>query len=250
MLSTIRLLLVNEEELMLDAVTRLLETFPEFRIVATAGDAPTALEKMTRYHPHVVVLDLPASSSAGLEMVREMRRSNRFVKVVILASNQQPAYMQEAFLAGANAYLSRRIDAVEFRRLLNVVYHEGAALGSGMAAHVLQWLAGRSASSDSSSPVSFLTERERQILFMIAEDCPTGLIARQLGISPKTVRNYCSSIYSKLGTLNRIQTTLYAKRHFGLLHDPPVFEASVDISRPRASADRQEFREQADSLID
>jgi DNA-binding NarL/FixJ family response regulator len=213
-----------------ECLSQLLQTFPEFHVVATAGSGTAALEEVDTHRPHVVVMDVPTPGPPSLGTVRRVRRAHPFVKVVVLTSNQQPVYVQEAFAAGANAYLSRQIGADELRRALVTVHHEGAALGSGVAAHVLQLLARRSA-VHGSSPVSMLTERERQILFMIAEDYRTEPIARRLGIRTKTVRNHISSIYSKLGTSDRVQTALYAKRLFGLLH-----EASVPLVAPPAAA--------------
>jgi len=216
--TAIRVLLINDERLVLEGLSQLLQTFPEFHVVAMAGDGVEALEALGTHRPHVVVMDVAVPGPATLETVRRMRQIHPFVKVVILASNQQPPYVREAFFAGANAYLSRRIDADELRRSLITVHDEGAALGSGVAAHVLQLLADRSSTGEL-SPVSMLTDRERQILFMIAEDYGTDPIARRLGICAKTVRNHLSSIYAKLGTADRVQTALYAKRLFGLLHD-------------------------------
>lgn len=228
----IRVLLVNEERLVLEGLSRLLQTFAEFHVVAMVSDGTDAIEELTTHRPHVVVMDLSVPGTSSLETVRRMRRVHPFVKVVILTSNQQPVYMQEAFVAGANAYLSRRIDADELRRSLITVHLEGAALGSGVAAHVLQLLAGRSTLG--SSPVAQLTERERQVLRMIAEDYDTELIARRLSIRAKTVRNHISSIYAKLGTTNRVQTALYAKRVFGLLHEPSVRVDPPSLPAPAA----------------
>lgn len=209
-MSSIRVLLVDSERLVAEGFRKLLEGFSEFSVVSVAPDGMSALREVRRERPHVVVMGLCPAGSDGAQVARAIRRDFQHVRIVVLATNQQPVYMREAFAAGANAYLSRNIGADELRDTLLTVHREGAALSTVAAGQVLELLSGRPA--DGSSPLSLLTERERQILFLVADEQATHRIAKRLGISPKTVRNYLSRIYAKLGTQDRVQTALYAKR--------------------------------------
>lgn len=217
----IRILLVNGERLVLEGLRRIVCGYPEFFVVATARDGESALRQIRLHRPHIVLMGIGPhiAGTDGIETTRIIRRHHVHTKVVILASSQQLVYMQEAFLAGAHGYLSNNIDQSELRASLQAVYHEGAVLQNGMASHVLRMVSGRPSIDD--DPLSGLKGRERQILFMMAHGHNTNYIATSLNLSPKTVRNYFSRIYAKLGTGDRLQTVLYARRSFAQCAEPP-----------------------------
>lgn len=212
--STIKILLVNGERLVVEGLRRILCDYPEFSVVATAHDGPSALQQIRLHRPHIVLMGLGAhiAGTDGIETTRIIRRRHVHTRIVILASSQQPFYMREAFLAGAHGYLSSNIDQGELRASLWAVYREGAVLPQDMASHVLRMVSGRPPIDG--DPLSGLSGRERQIFFMMAHGRDTSYIATVLSLSPKTVRNYSSRIYAKLGTGNRVQTILYAGRWF------------------------------------
>ncbi|MWA14495.1 response regulator transcription factor [Streptomyces sp. BA2] len=212
-MSSIKILLVDSEQLVLEGFRKLLDGFTEFSVVSIAHDAATALEHLRGRRPQIVVMGLGVPGTGGVDAIRAIRRESGHVRIVILSSNQQPVYMREAFVAGANAYLSRSIDANELRGTLLAVHRDGAAFTAATAGPILQLMSGRHRGDDTA--LSTLTERERQILSLVADDHETDCIATALGIRPKTVRNYLSRIYAKLGTPNRVQTVLYAKRSLG-----------------------------------
>ncbi|MEV4335010.1 response regulator transcription factor [Streptomyces sp. NPDC049597] len=208
----IRVLLVDSEQLVLEGLGKLLDSFGEFTVVSTAVDGASALRALRAHRPHIVVTGLNIAGAGGTHAARLIRNDSEHVRIVILSSHQQPVFMREAFVAGANAYVSRRISAEELRQTLLAVHRDGAALSGAAAGLILQIASGQ---RPEQGPLSHLTGRERQILTLVADDHDTGHIAKHLGISPKTVRNYLSRIYAKLGTPNRVQTTLYAKRFLG-----------------------------------
>lgn len=207
---SIRILLMDTERLVAEGFRNLLQSFKEFSVVAIAHDEATALRQLRRHHPHLVVMGLGAGGNGGMETTRAIRQGSRHVRIIVLASSQQPIYMREAFVAGANAYLSRDIGAQELRDTLLTVHREGVSLSATAAGQILELVSG--GLSRDASPLDLLTRREREILFLVADDQETHHIAARLGITPKTVRNYLSRIYAKLGTRNRLQTALYALR--------------------------------------
>ncbi|MFG2497873.1 response regulator [Streptomyces sp. NPDC048441] len=212
-MSAIKILLVDSEKLVLEGFRKLLDGFTEFSVVSIAHDAASAVEHLRRHRPQIVVMGPGVPGTGGVDATRAIRRESGHVRIVILSSNQQPVYMREAFVAGANAYLSRSIDADELRATLLAVHRDGAAFSAATAGPILQLMSGSYRGDD--SPLAMLTERERQILSLVADDQETDCIATHLGIRPKTVRNYLSRIYAKLGTPGRVQTALYAKRSLG-----------------------------------
>jgi DNA-binding NarL/FixJ family response regulator len=181
--------------------------------VATAHDSESALRQISLHRPHIVLIGIGSPAAAGtdgIETTRIIRQRHAHIRVVILTSGQQTFYMREAFLAGAHGYLSNNIDQNELRTSLQVVYREGAVLQHDMASHLLRMVSGRAPIDG--DPLSDLNKREQKILFMLSHGHDTNYIATSLNLSPKTVRNYFSRIYAKLGTGNRLQTVLYARR--------------------------------------
>lgn len=213
-ISAIKILLVNGERLILEGLRRILCDYSEFSVVATARDGPSALRKIRLHRPHIVLVGLGShiAGTDGIETVRSIRQHHAHTKVVILASSQQPFYVREAFLAGAHGYLTNNIEPGELGASLRTVHREGAVLSNDMASHVLRMVSGRPLIDD--DPLSGLNGRERQIVSMMVHGHDTKYIATSLGISPKTVRNYCSRIYAKLDTGNWLQTVLYVRRWF------------------------------------
>lgn len=212
-MAAIKVLLIDNEQIVLDGLRSLLDSFDEFTVVSAASDGTSALQGLRAHRPHIVITSLSVAGMGGIHAARLIRKDSAHVRIVVLTSNQQPVFIREAFLAGANAYLSRRISREELRQTLLTVHRDGASLSGATAGLILEFASGRP--SEDGSPLSRLTGRERQILSLVADDHDTGHIASHLGISPKTVRNYLSRIYAKLGTPNRVQTTLYAKRFLG-----------------------------------
>lgn len=209
-ISSIKILLVNDERLFLEGLRLILRGYPEFSVVATARDRNSALQQIILHRPHIVLIGLGAhiAGTDGIEITRIISQRHAHIKVVILASSQQPFYMREALLAGAHGYLSKNIDHDELRVSLRAVYREGAVLSNDMARCVLRMISGHQIIDG--DPLSGLNEKERKIVFMMTRGHDTNYIAKSLNLSPKTIRNYFSRIYAKLGTGNQLKTVLYA----------------------------------------
>ncbi|MGH3772159.1 MAG: response regulator transcription factor [Pseudonocardiaceae bacterium] len=212
--STIKILLVNDEQLVREGLRLILCGYPEFSVVATARDKETVLQQICLHRPHIVLMGLE-SHTAGMDSIETTRiicRHHAHTRVVILTSSPHPFHMREAFMAGACGYLSKNINQGELRASLRAVYREGAVLPHDMANYILRMISGRPLIEG--DPLSGLNEKERKILFMMAHGHDTNHIATSLNLSPKTVRNYFSRIYAKLGTENRLRTALYARCTF------------------------------------
>ena len=146
----------------------------------------------------------------GIEVSRIIQRRHPRTKVVILTSHESPTLVVAAIRAGARGYLSKTMAAQELRSSILMVHREGIILPSRIAHHLLRAV---SAPGDvQGDPLAALTAREREIIFLLTLEYETDDVARFLLISPKTVRNYLSRIYAKLGTRNRVQTVIFAKQ--------------------------------------
>ena len=214
LISTIKILLANDENLVREGLRLVLCEYPEFSISATTLDRSSVLQQILLHRPDIVLIgfDPHISGTDVIETTRIILRRHTQTKIVILASSPHLFHIHEAFRAGAHGYLSKNIDKNEFRASLRAVYHEGAVLSHGMASHVLRMVSGHPIIN--SDPLSNLSKKEREILFMMAHGYDASHIAVSLSLSPKTVRNYFSRIYAKLGTGDRLRTVLYARSSF------------------------------------
>ncbi|MGH3856133.1 MAG: response regulator transcription factor [Pseudonocardiaceae bacterium] len=219
-ISAIKILLVNDERLVREGLRLILCGYPEFSVVATARDKESVLRQILLHRPHIVLIGLEShiAGTDSIETTRIICRQHAHTRVVILASSPHPFHMREAFMAGAHGYLSKDIEKGELRASLQAVYREGAVLPHDMASHVLRMISGSPLIEG--DPLSGLNEKERKILFMMAHGHDTNHIATSLSLSPKTVRNYFSRIYAKLGTENRLRTALYARCTFARSGQP------------------------------
>jgi DNA-binding NarL/FixJ family response regulator len=206
----IRVLLVDRERLRLESLRVLLDCDDQFDVVLTAQDGPAALRQLSLHKPHVTVFGLRDADPHTIETARAIHKKYPEAKLIILASGHDSSYMREALLAGVRGYLSTEISAAEFKRALSSVHHDGSALSQQVANDLLDLVSGYPPPGEESLLAS-LTKREREILELVESGRTTEDIAGALQIKPKTVRNFLSQIYAKLGTSNRLQTVLYVQ---------------------------------------
>jgi two-component system, NarL family, response regulator DevR len=207
---TIKIMLVDSQQLIMEGIKQVLENSSDFRVVATAQDGVTALKHLRNQVPDIVLMEIHMPGLAGLETCKIIARNYPQVRVVILTSCHDRVYVYDAVRAGAKGYLSKTITPQELVTALRTVYNEGAILPPFAACHILHAVTANG--SLDSNPMQFLTSKEREILPLVVEGRTTSEIASFLFISPKTVRNHLSHIYEKLGTKDRLQTVLYMER--------------------------------------
>jgi DNA-binding NarL/FixJ family response regulator len=201
----IRLLLVDDHELVRAGLRTFLGLQPDMEVVGEAGSAEQALALVPALAPDVVLLDLVLPGMSGVEAVRRLRDAHPAVKVLVLTSFAGEDAVLPAIRAGAAGYLLKDIGPAELAGALRVVHAGGAPLHPSVAATVMQSVAepGRET----------LTPREQEVLRLIARGLSNRLIARELALSEKTVKAHVSAILGKLAVADRTQAALYAVRH-------------------------------------
>jgi two-component system, NarL family, response regulator DegU len=209
-MDNIKVLLVDEHQLVMEGIKQILENHARFEVIATTQDGIMALSQLQRQIPDIVLMELHMPHLNGLETCKAITRDYPQVKVIILTSCEVDMYMGEAFRAGARSYLRKTITQQELVAALLTVYETGVLLPSHVAHHVLHVVPHKKAQEG--ELFHCLTTREREILSLIAEGRTTRDIACSLVISPKTVRNHLSHIYEKLGIQDRLQAVLYVKQ--------------------------------------
>ena len=197
---------------MLDGVRRALEADGGFEIVGETLDGAEVLAIVARTHPDLVVLDVRMPRMDGLACLDEIVRRFPKIKVVMLSASTSPDLIAAALRRGASAYLAKSVEPADLPSTLRQVLEGNVWSGSET-----------SAEKDSTSANALgLTERESTIVQALARGLSNDEIAKELWVTPQTVKFHLTNIYRKLGAKNRTQATRIAQQH-GLV-DSPLFD--------------------------
>lgn len=209
---TIRIMIVDDHEVVRVGLRALLERRPDFRVVAEAGSAGEAVQKALDHRPDVVVMDIRLPGGNGIEATRRIVEALPETRVIMLTSYAEDELLLEAIEAGASGYVLKQIGSDELVTAIERVARGEALIDPSMTPTLLRHLraARRSAMA---SAFKDLTEQELRVLALIAEGKTNREIAQTLFLSEGTVRNYVSSILSKLGLSNRAEAAAYAVEH-------------------------------------
>jgi len=209
---TLRILLVDDHEIVRVGLRALLERHPDFVVVDEAGTAREALEKALLHHPDVVVMDIRLPGGDGITACREIKQQLPRTNVIMLTSYAEDEMLFEAINAGAAGYVLKQIGGDELVRAIERIGRGEALLDPLVTQQVLRRL--REASwQERASAFADLTEQELRVLSLVAEGKTNREIAKQLFLGEGTVRNYVSNILSKLNLTNRAEAAAYAVKH-------------------------------------
>jgi two-component system response regulator DesR len=194
----IRVVVAEDQAMLLGALAALLEIENDIEVVARARDGSEALEIVRRLRPDVLLTDIEMPKMTGLEVAAAVRLEQLPTRVIILTTFARAGYLRRALEAGASGYLLKDSPAEQLANAVRRVHAGGRAVDPELAAEA--W-----------SEPDPLTDRERQVLRMAGEGKSGGEIAGALGLSEGTVRNYLSEAISKLGAQNRIEAARIAR---------------------------------------
>ncbi len=206
----IRILIVDDHPIVREGLVAVLEDEPEFTIVGTAGSAEDGLRLAGQLRPDVVLLDLELPGMDGVTAMPEFAAASPGARVIVLTAYDTDERVFGALRAGARGYLLKGAPASEIVRAVRTVFAGGSALEPRVAARLVDEVRapGRNAGR--------LTERERQVLRLVADGLPNKQIARALAITERTVKFHIASASRKLNADNRAQAAALAVRR-GLL---------------------------------
>jgi two-component system, NarL family, response regulator DevR len=210
-----RLLVVDDHEVVRQGLVAMLERRPGFQVVAEAGTAADAIEMARRHQPDLVVMDVRLPDGSGIEACREIRAEMPNTRVVILTSYPDEEAVFSAIVAGASGYLLKQVRGRDLVSALESVGRGESLLDPAVTEKVLERVR-RIATGGATDELAQLTAQEQKILLLVAEGKTNKEIASEVFLSDKTVKNYVSSILSKLNLQRRAQAAAYlAKRHGG-----------------------------------
>lgn len=207
-----RLLVVDDHEVVRQGLAALLDRREEFQVVAEAGSVAEAIEQARRFEPDIVVLDVRLPDGSGIEACREIRSELPQTRVVMLTSYPDEEAVLSAIVAGASGYLLKQIRARDLVAALEAVGRGESLLDPAVTEKVLERVR-RMASGSYMDELSQLTPQEQKILVLVAEGKTNKEIAAEVFLSDKTVKNYVSSILSKLSLERRAQAAAFVAKH-------------------------------------
>ena len=210
--SSLRLLVVDDHEVVRQGLVALLDRREGFEVVAQAGTVADSIEQARAHQPDIVVMDVRRPDGSGIEACREIRAELPGTRVVMLTSYPDEEAVLSAIIAGASGYLLKQIRARDLVAALETVGRGESLLDPGVTEKVLERIR-RMASGADTDELSSLTAQERKILMLVAEGKTNKEIAADVFLSDKTVKNYVSSILSKLNLERRAQAAAFVAKH-------------------------------------
>jgi len=207
-----RILLVDDHEVVRLGLKSLLEHHPQFEVIGEAGTAKEAIELVGRIKPDIVLMDIRLPGMSGIEACEEITHNFPETRVVMLTSYAEDEMLFSAIRAGASGYVLKQIGGDDFIRALVAVGRGEALLDSAVTQRVFQEVR-RAVKEEEASAFVNLSQQERHVLLLVSEGKTNREIAKALFLGEGTVRNYVSSILSKLGVSNRAEAAAYAVEH-------------------------------------
>jgi DNA-binding NarL/FixJ family response regulator len=196
---------VDDHEVVRLGLRSLLSRYSQFEVVAEAGTADEALEKTGRFRPDVVVMDIRMPGKSGIDATREITNQHPDTKVIVLTSYAEDELLFEAIAAGASGYVLKQIGSNELVRALETIGRGDSLLDPAVTRKVFQRMR---ESVRRAEDEFFATLSEQELRIKTNRE-----IAEVIYLSEKTVRNYVSSILSKLHLSSRAEAAAYAVRH-------------------------------------
>jgi DNA-binding NarL/FixJ family response regulator len=213
-MSQIRLMIADDHKLFREGLKALLAVTEDIEIVGEAGDGDTAVKKCKELGPTIILMDINMPGLTGIQATTQILDELPQTCIIMLTMLEDDASVFNAMRAGARGYLLKGADPNEVLSVIRAVADGQALFGPAIASRVLGYfkeLGSRSSSKQVEMPFPELTERELEILRLISQGLNNSEIAQKLFLSPKTVRNHITNIFSKLQVADRAQAIVRAR---------------------------------------
>jgi len=208
----LRIIIVDDHEVVRLGLKALLDRHPDFEVIDEASTAREAVQKAETHQPEVVVMDIRLPGGSGVDACREITQKLPDTKVIMLTSYAEDEMLFDAIAAGAAGYVLKQIGGDDLVHAIEAVGRGEALLDPVLTQRVFERVR-EAQRKDEKSAFSALTDQEMRVLALLAEGKTNREIAQMLYLGEGTVRNYVSSILSKLGLANRAEAAAYAVQH-------------------------------------
>jgi len=213
----IRVFLLDDHEVVRRGVQELLEAESDIVVVGEAGTAAEALARVPALRPDVAVLDVRLPDGDGVSVCRELRSQMPELACLMLTSFADDEALFDAIMAGAAGYVLKQIRGTDLVGAVRTIASGQSLLDPEAASRVMRRMRDQATASD---PLAGLTDQERRILALIGEGLTNRQIGDRLFLAEKTVKNYVSALFAKLGMQRRAQAAAYAAHVFGEQNSP------------------------------
>jgi two-component system, NarL family, response regulator NreC len=225
----IRVMIVDDHAILRAGLRMLVNAQPDMEIVSEAPDGEKAIQEVRETNPDVTLLDLTMPRVGGMKALQEISRNCRETRVLVLTMHDDPAYLRSALAAGASGYLLKRAVDAELISAIRAVHRGGIFVDPRLASILVQdVLAKKGTKTGPTQPANILSDRELQVLKLVARGYSSAQIAKQIFVGVKTVETYRSRFAEKLGLRTRSDVIRFAVQ-MGLL-TPETLENEPDHS--------------------
>lgn len=206
-----RVLVVDDHSLFRDGIVSLLDA-AGFSVVGEAGDGITAVQEALKLRPELVLLDINMPEMSGLDALKQIKSALPETHVVILTASEDDTTIADAIKSGADGYLLKHLNATDFIQLLEGLEQGEAAITRKTASFLMKQIA-QPAVAKPKSQVATLSERETEIVRLLAEGLSNKSISERLSLSENTIKYHLKNILRKLNVQNRTEAVMYAMRN-------------------------------------
>ncbi|MBI5649937.1 MAG: response regulator transcription factor [Chloroflexi bacterium] len=209
-MSKIRILICDDHTILRDGIRLLLDAQPDMEVIAEAADGREAVEKARALKPDVILMDIAMPLLNGIEATKQIRREQPDARVLVLTMYENDEYIAQMLEAGAAGYVLKKVAGSELVYAIHAVGHGETFLYPSITRRLVEDYLRRVQAGQERETFDGLTDREREILQLIAEGHATKKIAALLNVSGRTVQNHRAHIMEKLGMHNRSELIRYA----------------------------------------
>lgn len=207
-----RILIVDDHEVVRIGLRSLLDQYPQYEVIAEAKNAKEAINHADSYEPDIILMDIRLPGKSGIDACEEIKEKHPLIKIVMLTSYAEDEMLFSAIKAGASGYVLKQIDSEGLVKSLEAVARGEASLDPAVTQRVFQEVR-RAVKEEEAASFSDLSQQEKMVLKLVSEGKTNREIAQSLYLGEGTVRNYVSSILSKLSVSNRAEAAAYAVEH-------------------------------------
>lgn len=207
-----KIMIVDDHEVVRLGLISLLEQNSQYEIIAQSDNAIDAIKKVETYKPDIVLMDIRLPGMSGIEACEQINKKYPDTKVIMLTSYAEDEMLFSAIKAGASGYVLKQINAKDLINSIESVARGEASLDPAVTQRVFQEVR-KAVREEEASAFSSLSQQERMVLKLVSEGKTNRDIAQNLFLGEGTVRNYVSSILSKLNVSNRAEAAAYAVEH-------------------------------------
>ena len=207
-----RIIIVDDHEVVRLGIISLLEQYSQYEVVAEAKNSKEAVAQVDAFQPDIVLMDIRLPGKSGIDACEEIKLKFPEINVIMLTSYAEDEMLFSAIKAGASGYILKQIDSEGLVKSLDAVSRGEASLDPAVTQRVFQEVR-RAVKEEEAASFIELSQQEKMVLKLVAEGRTNREIAHSLYLGEGTVRNYVSSILSKLSVSNRAEAAAYAVQH-------------------------------------